>query len=62
MLMGFVILGNGADLLHSGQTDLNLPFRLFILLSQTFAPLVDKHGLKDEDQPVPVEFIGDHER
>ena len=31
-------------------------------LLQTFSPLVDKHGLSDEDQPVPVEFVGDHER
>ena len=31
-------------------------------LLQTFSPLVDKHGLSDEDRPVPVEFVGDHER
>ena len=29
---------------------------------QTFVPLVDKHGLSDEERPVPVEFVGDHER
>ena len=31
-------------------------------LLQTFSPLVDKHGLSDEERPVPVEFVGDHER
>lgn len=28
----------------------------------TFVPLVDYHGLSEGDHPVPVEFVGDHER
>lgn len=33
----------------------------FIVL-QTFSPLIDKHGLSEREHPVPVEFVGDHER
>jgi len=37
-------------------------FILFVFVFQTFFPLVDYHGLSEEDHPIPVEFVGDHER
>lgn len=46
----------------SQRPDPSNPRRPLLWPALTFAPLVDKHGLKDEDQPVPVEFVGDHER
>ncbi|XP_078359061.1 uncharacterized protein LOC144643626 isoform X2 [Oculina patagonica] len=44
------------------RPDPSNPRRPLLWPALTFAPLVDKHGLKDEERPVPVEFVGDHER